>query len=94
METGDLIQARSGEDGRSDTCTCHPARINSQFTNVSTTNYYFSKISLRSTKGIIWYKSLRRFAAADHQFEGLNRQLAETNYQLGQINSTLHVKEV
>lgn len=30
METEDLIQARSGEDGRSDTCTCHHTRINSQ----------------------------------------------------------------
>lgn len=35
-----------------------------------------------------------RFAATDHQFEGLSRQLAETNHQLGQINSTLHIKQV
>lgn len=34
-----------------------------------------------------------RFAAAKPQFGELNRQLAETNNQLGQIHSTLHVKQ-
>lgn len=34
-----------------------------------------------------------RFAAANPQFGGLNRQFAETNHQLGQIHSTLHVKQ-
>ena len=29
-ETEDLIQTWAGEDGRSDTCTYHHARINSQ----------------------------------------------------------------